>query len=160
MALKNTKILVAGLIVAIVFAVVWFILDKGDVDTGVVLEDRESQCVVTTKENEVRIHKNKRLSWVIDNRCSNKDELVTVGNFRMSQESSATDCLQPTEGTNVVWPFQEDMNDLSKRQHKNKISLKIKKDSDLPGSSLVYYYDICTGSSAERKSDPRLVIDE
>lgn len=77
----------------------------------------------------------------------------------MTQASSATDCLQPTEGSGVVWPFQDDITDLSKRQHQNRIQLKIKKDGDLPGDQLIYYFDICTGSNAERKSDPRLVIE-
>ncbi|MBA2303219.1 MAG: hypothetical protein H0W08_11355 [Acidobacteria bacterium] len=54
---------------------------------------------------------------------------------------------------------QEDIDDRSKRQHKNNIQLKIKKGSDLAGDQLTYYFDICTGPNAERKSDPRLVIE-
>ena len=155
---KNTRVAVGGFAAVVVLLALLVRIPSGDVDTNVILEDREALCVVATK-SDVTIKKNKKLSWVIDNRCTNNDELVTVGNFRMAQGSTATNCLQPTEGSGVQWPFQEDINDLSKRQHKNKIQLKIKKDSDLAGEQLTYYFDICTGPNAERKSDPRLVIE-
>ena len=153
---EKTAVAVGGVLVV---ALALFLLPKDDVVSKVILEDRNGQCVVTTKDPSVTVKKDKHLKWEIDNRCTNKNELVTVGNFRNPSSSTATNCLQPTEGTGVFWPFQEDMNDLSKRQHKNSIRLKIKKDSDLPGARLEYDYDICTGQNAERKSDPRLVIE-
>ncbi len=155
---KNTKLAVAGLVAVVVIIAVYARLRKGDVDTSVILEDRQAQCVVQEK-SDVYSKKDKKVTWVIDNRCTNKDGLVTVGNFRMGEMSTATDCLQPTYGEGVVWPFKEDIEDRSKRQSTRKIELHIKKNSALPGSPLTYYFDICTGSRAERKSDPRLVIE-
>ena len=127
-------------------------------DTSVVLGDAQGPCVVTTKANIDNGRKDQFVIWTIDNKCRNKDEMVTLGNFRAAEPSTAKDCLAPTIGT-VAWPFQESPTDVSKRQHKNKISLKIKKDADLPGARLTYFFDICTGARAERKSDPRLVIE-
>lgn len=149
---KNAKISAAGLAVVVIAAVLFFV-KKGDVDTPVVLKAGKAQCVVT-KEETVRIKKDKQLSWSIENGCN---EFVTVGNFRKIQASNATDCLQPTEG-GALWPFQ-DKDALSNRQNKKKISLKIKKKGDLPDEELTYYFDICTGVNAESKSDPLLVIE-
>ncbi len=159
MALTSNQKTAVALGVVIVAALAWFLLSQDDVVSTVVLEDRNGQCVVATKDPSVTVKKDKHVKWTIDNRCADKNELVTVGNFRNPSASTATDCLQPTQGSGVVWPFQEDMNDLSKRQHKSSIRLKIKKDSDLPGARLEYDFDICTGQNAERKSDPQLVIE-
>lgn len=156
---KNTKLAAAGLIAVVVLVAVWALLGKGDVETHVILEDRNGQCWVRTKEDRVTIKKDKKLTWVIDNQCTNRSELVTVGNFRTGEISIAPDCLQPTLGEGVLWPFKENIEDRSKRQGTQKIELHIKKHSDLPGGPFTYYYDICTGANAERKSDPRLVIE-
>lgn len=156
---KNVRIAVVFVVAVVVVAAGVSLLRRGygDVKTNVVLKNGKVQCVV--EKSDVTIKKDKKLSWIIDNQCRNKNELVTVGNFRMAKASSATDCLQPTEGSGVTWPFQEDIDDRSKRQGTDRITLKIKKDSDLPGDRLTYYFDICTGLNAEWKSDPLLVIE-
>lgn len=143
---------------ALLAALVFIFTRSRDTKTTVRLEDRDGECVLT-KEAYVTVRKDKHVIWVIDNQCRNKDVLVTVGNFRRPGGTSASTCLAPTAGTGVVWPFQEDIHDLSKRQHKNRIQLKIKKDADLPGDRLEYDYDICTGAGADQKWDPRLVIE-
>ncbi len=157
---KNVRIAAAFVVAVVVVAAGVSLLRRGygDVKTNVVLENGKERCEVTAK-SDVTIKKEKKLSWIIDNQCRNKNELVTVGNFRMAKASSATDCLQPTEGSGVTWPFQEHIDDRSKRQKKDRITLTIKKDSDLPGDRLTYYFDICTGVNAEWKSDPLLVIE-
>ena len=153
---QKTAVALGGVIVV---ALALYLLPQDDVVSTVILEDRNGQCVVITKDPSVTVKKDKHVRWKIDNQCDNQNELVTVGNFRNPSPSTATDCLQPTQGTGVAWPFQEDINDRSKRQHTNSIRLKIKKDADLPGTPLPYDFDICTGQNAERKSDPRLVIE-
>lgn len=157
---KNTKI--AAGIVVVIGAVVYLFRrngdgDGGDVETDVILGDSGGQCVVITKYN-VKIKKDKKLTWRIQ-QCKGKNELVTVGNFRLGEISTAGNCLQPTQGEDVYWPFKEDKDDLKKRQGTSKIELHIKKKSDPPVRELTYYFDICTGANAEHRSDPRLVIE-
>ncbi len=154
-------VVVVGAVIAI-GAAVWLLRGPGgptpfDVESDVVLETVNGVCVVQTKAGSVSVKKDKFVTWNIDNRCGAR-ELVTVGNFRTAGgTTTATDCLGAIEG--ATWPFQESESDLSKRQHQNQIKLKVKKDADLPGGRIEYDFDICTGPDAERKSDPRLVIE-
>jgi hypothetical protein len=158
MASKNSKIAGAGGAAVVVVIIIIALLRAGNADTTVVLGDVQSVCVVTAKADIEDGKKNKFVTWSIQNNCTNENEIVTVGNFRSTQNSSATDCLTATEGS-AIWPFQEDPSDISKRQSRNQIKLKIKTHSDLPGDKLTYFFDVCTGASAERRSDPRLVIE-
>lgn len=155
---KNTKI-AAGIVGVVLIAAVVFLFrrDDDDVETDVILGDSAGECVVIRKGN-VKIKKDKKLTWNIQ-QCKGKNDLVTVGNFRLGEISIAGNCLQPTQGENVDWPFKEEIDDLAKRQGRSKIELHIKKKGDLPDRELTYYFDICTGANAERKSDPRLIIE-
>jgi hypothetical protein len=110
--------------------------------------------VVAVKDPEVRQRKNGLITWHVRNNCRNRNELVTLGNFRMTEASNARDCLAATEGT-VVWPFQQ-REDLGFRQSRGTIPLRVRNEAT---TGRPYYYDICTGDNAQRKSDPRLVID-
>ena len=155
-----SKKLAAGVAVVVGVVVVFLLINMNDVETEVRLgNDPQGNCVVVDKAAEVRIKKNKKLSWKIRNDCQNSNELVTVGNIRTTQASGVAHCREALEGSGVTWPFKEDVADLSERQSRTKIDLHIKTASDLPGSPLTYYYDLCTGANADRKSDPRLVIE-
>lgn len=158
MAARHVRMMFAGGAAAVVVASITIGgYGAAVADTSVVLGDAQGACVVTAKANIDNGKKDQFVIWTIDNKCSNRGEIVTIGNFRSAAASTAKDCLAATVGS-VAWPFQEST-ELARRQHTNKISLKIKKDADLPGARLTYYFDICTGAKAERKSDPRLVIE-
>lgn len=147
--------------VIVVVAVVVVLRGRGNVETIVILDDNaQGDCVVIQKDPVVTVKKDKKLTWIVENGCTNTSELVTVGNFRTAESGSATHCRTGIEGTGVSWPFKEDPDDLQKRQGTRKIELHTKKSDELEGDRLTYYYDICTGTNADRKSDPRLVIEE
>jgi hypothetical protein len=157
MASKNLGRLVGGIAVILGVIVVFkLLMGGGDRDTQVVVDDTQGRCDVSTKSDIPDAKRNKFVRWIIDNRCR-PPQLVTVGNFRTDPSLSANDCSQATLG-GAAWPFQEDETQIIHRQNRNRISLKIKA-SQLPGGTLTYYFDICTGDRAENKSDPRLVID-
>jgi hypothetical protein len=158
MASKNvgTRIAAGVAILVVVIVVIGVMRGGGDRDTDVVVSDNQGSCVVITKSDIINAKKEKFVNWIIENRCS-PPGLVTVGNFRTSQSPSADNCLNATYG-GATWPFQENENQIVHRQNRNRISLKIKRNADLPGGH-TYYFDVCTGDNAERRSDPRLVID-
>lgn len=158
---KAARPVIAGFAVIVIIAAALLFVNRGNVDTRVVLDDdQQGGCLVRDKEPEVRIKKDKKLTWVINStECDNKDELVTVGNFRRQLTSTAPDCREATEGRDVLWPFKEGQ-ELTVRQHTSKIELHTKTLGELPDEILTYYYDICTGANADRKSDPLLVIEK
>jgi hypothetical protein len=47
------------------------------------------------------------MTWRINDQCSTPGTLVTVGNFRSNQPSSAGNCREAVEGSGVLWPFAE-----------------------------------------------------
>lgn len=177
MAISNTaRILIVAVVVAVIVVVVLMFRadtpDLGgepgltDVETEVVLDDDDNgRCKIITKEDEVTAKANRKLTWNInEDACDYKDEVVTVGNFRYSPTSSATDCKAAVEG-NTVWPFVEREPEIKHRQNTrnpNKIELHVRPSADLPGTgpTVSYYYDICTGVNADVKSDPMLVIEK
>jgi hypothetical protein len=131
----------------------------GDVDTDVSLRDREGGCRVTGKETEVSVKAGKKISWKIRNRCgAGTRVMVTVGNFRTREASTAADCTSAT-ATGVTWPF-ENSEALAERQSETRISLELKDADELPERPTEYYFDICYGpNSGVVATDPRLVIE-
>lgn len=174
MALSNTaRFLIAAIFVAVVVVAGLLVMRTGgpggkmaaDVETDVILDDDgKGRCSIQTKADQVDAHADRKVTWnVNDTACDYKDEVATVGNFRSASASTATDCLAAVEG-GAAWPFVEPEGDIKHRQNTNpsKIELHIKPSNGLPGSgpTVSYYYDICTGASAEVKSDPLLVIEK
>jgi hypothetical protein len=88
--------------------------------------------------------------------CEDKQELVTVGNFRRSEASTADNCQPATHGADGIWIFAQP-EALQQRQSHAQIPLTTKGRNDLERGE--YYYDICAGRNAEKKSDPMLVIE-
>jgi hypothetical protein len=145
----------------------------GDTETGVTLSVIKSGagCVLSGKETEAHVRRNKKLIWKIRNYCTDGAKTVIVGNFRTSPDPvSATDCSAPTSAA-VDYPFVEQ--DLAARSKQveagetesngsidpgeDKLKLKVK-DLNIPDGqpSLTYYYDLCVGS---QKFDPRLEVE-
>lgn len=157
MAVNNRTWVMLPALGAVIAVVAFAIIQFGGTETKVTLrhETDNSPCVVTGKETEVPTKRGKKVTWEIDNKCTDKNELVTLGNFRTTKSSSARDCTASTEG-GAAWPFDE-KDDLATRQGTSEIKLKVRDAAEVVQ---VYYYDICTGPKAERKSDPRLVIEE
>lgn len=158
---KNTLIaLGVGLLVIIVLAFV-FLRGGGPIETTVYLTtDPDGGCFIEDdgKEAEITVGENKQVAWIINHdNCTDKQAVVTVGNFRRTETPSLDNCLAATTGgTNGIWLFAQP-EALQHRQSHSRIPLTTKGRSDL--SEGTYYYDICAGANAEKKSDPRLVID-
>ncbi|HEY0876358.1 MAG TPA: hypothetical protein VGD94_22990 [Vicinamibacterales bacterium] len=156
MASNNVGKLVGGGIAVVVgLFILYAMVTRGNVQTTVVADVQNGNCVVISKFDVENAKKDKFVEWVIDNRCR-PPGMITVGNFRTNQSPSADNCRNATYG-GATWPFQQS-EEIVHRRNPNKITLKIKRNADLPGGH-TYYFDICTGENAERKSDPRLVID-
>jgi hypothetical protein len=158
---KNTLIaLGVGLLVIIVLAFV-FLRGGGPIETTVYLTtDPDGGCFIEDdgKEAEIKVGENKQVAWIINHdNCTDKQAVVTVGNFRRTETPSLDNCRNATTGgTNGIWLFAQP-EALQHRQSHSRIPLTTKGRADL--SEGTYYYDICAGANAEKKSDPRLVID-
>jgi hypothetical protein len=158
MARSNALLVRVGVgALVVIAAVVSVVTMFGDTETDLVLRNKTGPCEITGKETEVTVKNGKKVTWKIKNKCreSDKDEIVTVGNFRTTEESTRENCEQATQGTGVTWPFEEDET-VENRSGKAKIKLKLKKVPDL-SRELAYYFDVCSASGG--KSDPRLLIE-
>ncbi|CAN5520620.1 hypothetical protein BH23ACI1_BH23ACI1_32710 [soil metagenome] len=170
MALSRTAMvgIGVGVVVVIVVVVALFGLKDNNTETRIVLYDNaQGQCIVheDKKEPSATLKMTRRMTWRIDDQCRTKGTLVTVGNFRrINGPSSARHCREAVEGSNVFWPFAEPQAVLRLRQGtsqgNSRIELHAKGRIDFASAREEYDYDICTGANAERKSDPRLVIEE
>ena len=117
-----------------------------------------SGCVIQTKENEIRVKAGRQVVWELDKtQCQDNGELVTVGNFRESEGTKPTDCLNPTHGPDGIWLFAQPEDNISHRQSATRIQLTARGPSEIAAKT--YYYDICAGRKAEKPADPRLVIE-
>lgn len=158
MARRDAPLIALGVGVLVVIAVgVYVVTIFGDTETDIVLRNppsATSPCSITGKETEVTVKNGKSVTWKIKNKCANKDEVITIGNFRTSPESDRADCEAPTEGT-VTWPFKEDQA-VENRRDTSKIKLKLNKIPDL-STPVIYYFDVCSATGG--KADPRLVIE-
>ena len=161
---KNAKLAGSGVAVIAVIAL-GLMLFSNDVSTDVVLRagaTAEAPCEIATKAPVVRVKRNNKLTWKIDNGTCRKNEAVMVGNFRRTDTpSSFGDCRNPKESGGVEWPFREAESDPSVRQRQgNKIELRVRPDVTLGANGEAdYYYDICSGPNYDLKADPRLVIE-
>lgn len=159
---KNAQIaLGAGLVAIIVLAFLFFRGGGGPVETTVYLtDDPDGGCLIANdgKEQEVTVGDDKQLHWIINHeKCEDKQAVVTVGNFRRSATPSADHCRDATTGgANGIWLFAQP-EALQHRQSNARIPLTTKGRTELAKGT--YYYDICAGANAEKKSDPVLVID-
>lgn len=164
--------LLGGSVLALLLAVVAFDTDIwGNTRSTITLrpDGPSSSCIVTGKETEITVGKNKKLTWNVVNHCP-QIQTVSVGNFRAATEVSvANDCASPVLGT-TPYPFTKDT--LADRQveiparpatnpnpGQKKLELKVKPrdgDNGLPDRELIYVFDICLEG---RKADPRLVVE-
>ena len=159
--------IVAGAVAATVLVFSLFDINLfGDVESGISLAPGDGgACVVSGKETEVRVHKNKKVVWKIRNYCL-EGKTVSVGNFRAAPSGAATNCTNATEGLNVNYPFTVDTYtarsvtvDPGKEQADKTVkpanaTLKLKVKGDALYQAL--YFDICLGS---QKADPRLIVE-
>ena len=139
-----------------------------DVETPITIRKASTEpkrCVVSSKESEVRVHKDKWLELKFSNYC---DEGVTaaVGNFRTAENPPGlpADCSNPYFG-GATPIFREsdpadfktmiDSGDPSHPRTK-KVKLKVKSRGEIGNDQLTYYYDVCIDGA---KHDPRLVIE-
>jgi hypothetical protein len=172
---REQALLVGGLLggaaVTLLVAVVGFGLDLwGNTSSTITLrpEGQDGACVITGKETEITVGKNKKLTWKVVNHCP-RVQTLAVGNFRDPTEVSVVnDCAAPVLG-NVPSPFRQDA--LADRQveiparpptnprpGEKKLELKVKPrngDGGLPDRELTYIFDICLEG---RKVDPRLIV--
>ena len=114
MASKSTVGFVAagvGLLIGIGVAIGIVGLARGE-DTNVILArgDDGGPCRIVSKDNVLIRQTGKKVKWWIRDipfegeRCE-RDETVTIGNFRTTESSRNDGCQQATEG--VAWPFDE-----------------------------------------------------
>jgi hypothetical protein len=159
---RNAKIAVGVVGIVVIAAVALILLKPTGVTTTVVLRDNaRGQCEIADKEAEVVVKKGGPVTWRIDNQCSGTGELVTIGNLRRVETTTADHCREATDGGPPMWPFREPFNDLQRRQGTAEIRLTTKQPADLPAERRpVYHYDICSGPNADRKADPRLVLED
>ena len=158
---RNAQIALGVGVLAII--VLGFLLLKGGggpVETKVRLaNDPNGGCLIPAdgKAQEITAADARQVHWIIDHaNCDDKQAVVTVGNFRRNESPSADHCRDAITGTTGVWLFAQP-DGLQQRQSRSVIALTTKGKADLAEGT--YYYDICAGSDAEKKSDPRLVID-
>lgn len=163
--------LLGGAALAVLVAVVGFGVDPGGNTRSTITlrpQGPNSSCIITGKETEISVGKNKKLTWEVVNHCPTI-QTVGVGNLRAPTDISiANDCAAAVHGT-VVSPFREDtLADrqvevpakpaLDRRPGAKKLELKVKPkngDNGLPDEELTYIFDICLEG---RKADPRLIV--
>jgi len=139
----------------------------GDTDTTIVVrpDGPNATCIVTGKETEVTVGRNKKINWHVKNFCD-ASQTLTVGNFRAVGTSGPTDCAAPVAG-GATYPFT--MDTLAARQSTasapsganpgtGKIQLKVN-GGVLGAGMLKYDFDICLGSGSGVKADPQLIIE-
>jgi hypothetical protein len=135
-----------------------------DVESPMILFPTGSDgCTLSAKQSSVTAHPDKRLDFKVINYCGSPQKVV-VGNFRTAETPSADTCDSPTHG-GAPSVFQHDdlprrTADLGagtlRRPTHEKIKLKIKKNTELPGEGpLTYYFDVCLNKD---KADPRLIV--
>jgi len=132
-------------------------------------EGPNAACLITGKETEITVGKNKKIIWTVINHCP-QVQTLSVGNFRSPSDSAeARDCAAPVAGS-APYPFTRDA--LADRQvviparrenrpspRSEKLELKVRpRDADggLPAEELRYAFDICLEG---RIADPRLIIE-
>lgn len=161
---KNAQIAIGGGIVAII--VLAFVFLKGgkpgdDEKTVFLVDDPNGGCVIRDKVDPARVGDDKFMIWTIDSSgCRDNAEVVTVGNFRTEgagEESDATHCRDAQNSTGGIWLFTQPESPVQPRQSRTQIRLRTKPRGQVAKGT--YYYDICAGVNADKKSDPRLVID-
>lgn len=161
---KNAQLALGGgflLVIGLAFVFLKFGGGGGPYRTTVyLLDDPKGGCVIDDKRKErtITVGDNRQLHWIIDHTgCMDKQAVVTVGNFRRSNSPSSNHCRDAkTSGSNGIWLFAQP-EALQHRQSHSVIPLTTKDRSQLAEGD--YDYDICTGANADKKSDPRLVID-
>lgn len=118
-------------------------------------------CVVQSpsKTDAITVRGERRqIRWTINHdACKDKQALVTLGNFRRSETTSARDCREAkAPGADGIWLFAQPEGRQHRQSH-SVIPLTTKGQNEL--EERTYHYDICTGADADKKADPRLVID-
>ena len=135
-------------------ALPWF----GDTSTSLELNVAGGACTIVTNvvDKDVSVKKNKKITWTVKNACPTA-QTVMLGNFRVTQPNTLTDCTSATTG-GAAWPFRDqDKNNRSVTVPSGNSGDIVLKDAKNEGSTkITYYFDICVGGS---KKDPQLVID-
>lgn len=172
---KFTRIAIVGLGLVIFIAVGFLVFGPRDSLTGGppagappvititvdLVDDPNGGCIVGSpgKTDEMEIEgESRQIRWIINHAgCKDKQALVTLGNFRKTGTPSGANCHDAkTAGADGLWLFAQPES-RNQRQSHSVIPLTTKRRAQVPEAT--YDYDICTGLNADKKSDPRLVID-
>jgi len=144
-------------------------MGERDVETPITIRRAVAEpkkCIVTSKEADVRVHKDKWLEVKFSNYCD--DEVTAaVGNFRTSENPPGVpaDCANPYFGGPTPIFRETDPNDFKTRigagssshPKSEKIKLKVRTRGELGEKELVYYFDVCIDGT--KQTDPRLIIE-
>lgn len=151
--------IVGGLIIVVALAGTFYVITwLGDTKTALDLNVAGGACTIVTNviDKDVSVKKNKKITWAVKNACPTSQTLM-LGNFRVVQPSTVTDCTKATAG-GAAWPFKDD--DQAHRAvtvasgASGNIVLKDAKNAG--GTPITYYFDVCLGGV---KKDPQLVIE-
>jgi hypothetical protein len=144
-------------------------MGERDVETPVTIRGTSAdpkKCVVTSKEAEVRVHKDKWFELKFSNYCESP-ATASVGNFRTTENPSGlpAHCDSPYFGNPTAIFRETDPQDfkvridegMPNRPDSEKIKLKVKTRGELGNEQLVYYFDICV--DGVKQTDPRIIIE-
>ena len=161
MAARGLALLAGGIVVgaAIGLAIgASALLPFGGASSPITLSTKNGSCEVD-KDSVVVAKKNKQVTWEVKNNCQDP-QTVIIGNFRTDPTTTNTNCAQATFG-GATSPFQQD--DEPRRTAMvasgggtGDITLKVRSSDDLGPNALLYYYNICLGTTIK---DPILVIE-
>lgn len=169
---KTAQLAIAGVAVVVVIVVALMFFkpagdseNLGDSEKPMVVEREvflkndpvNGGCLIQTEPESITVADSRQVVWVIDHTgCDDKQELVTVGNFRRSDGKPGSDCREAQHTSDGIWLFAQP-EALQHRQSNTRIQLTTKgRDALAEGT---YYYDICAGKNADKMTDPMLVIE-
>jgi hypothetical protein len=131
---------------------------RGNTETKLDLDVVGGVCTIVTPvaQKDVSVKKNKKITWDVKNACASA-QAVMLGNFRLAQASTATDCANPTAG-GAEWPFKEqDKDNRSVTVNTGDTGqIELKEAKNDTSAAVTYYFDVCLGGV---KKDPRVVIE-
>ena len=151
--------IVGGLIIVVAVVGTFLVLPLfGDTTTGLELNVAGGACTIVTNvvDKDVSVKKNKKITWTVKNACPTS-QTIMLGNFRVLQPSTVTDCANATAG-GAAWPFKDD-----DQTHRSVTvpsggsgNIVLKEAKNAGGTPITYYFDVCLGGV---KKDPQLVIE-
>lgn len=160
-------VVIGAVVVALVMAMDFNPFAGRDKQTEVTLSPRGAYggACELGKATLVRVGKSRQLSWEIANYCTDREQVVSVGNFRKTPEPvQATNCdnigtdypFEDTTGRSTTIAAATADKDGNVDPESGRIKLKVKGRNDLGETPLTYYFDVCLNGT---KADPVLVIE-